>query len=92
MPDVQTIGEAGYPAAVAVTWSGVVGPKGMPAALVDKLNAEVNAVLADPDVQRQFAVIASDPAPMTVTQFAEYIKAQEAKWAGVIRSANISAD
>ena len=92
MPNVPTVVEAGYPAAQAVTWAGMVGPKGMPAEVVNKLNAEVNAVLADPDVQRQFAEIASDPTPMTVVQFSEYIKAQDAKWAAVIKRANITAD
>ena len=64
----------------------------MSADVVSRLIAEINAVLADPKVQKQFADIASDPAPMTVAEFAQYIKAQDAKWGAVIKKGNITAD
>lgn len=92
MSNVPTVAEVGAPAAEAETWAGVVGPARMPAQLVNKLNAEINAVLADPQVRQQYLEIASDPAPMSVTQFAQYIKAQDAKWSAVIKKANITAD
>lgn len=92
LPDVPTLAEAGVPQAEAVTWSGVVGPAKLPAEVIDRLNQEINAVLADPQVQKQFADIASDPAPMTVAKFTEYIQAQDAKWSAVIKRSNIVAD
>ncbi|MDB5875346.1 MAG: tripartite tricarboxylate transporter receptor family protein [Ramlibacter sp.] len=92
MPNVPTLAELGVPAAEAVTWAGVVGPARMPADVVNRLNAEINAVLADPKVQKQFADVASDPAPMTVAEFAQYIKAQDARWSAVIKKGNITAD
>jgi tripartite-type tricarboxylate transporter receptor subunit TctC len=92
LPSVPTLAELGVPAAEAVTWAGVVGPARMPADVVSRLNAEINAALADPKVQKQFADIASDPAPMTVAEFAQYIKAQDAKWGAIIKKGNITAD
>lgn len=92
LPNVPTLAELGIPSAEAVTWAGVVGPARMPADVVSRLNAEINAVLADPKVQKQFAEVASDPAPMTVPAFAQYIKAQDAKWSAVIKNGNITAD
>lgn len=92
LPNVPTLTELGVPAAEALTWAGVVGPARMPADIVSKLNAEINAVLADPKVQKQFLDIAADPAPMTVAEFAQYMKAQDVKWRAVIKKANITAD
>lgn len=92
LPQVPTLAELGLPGAEAVTWSGVVGPARMPAEVVNRLNSEINAVLADPKVRRQLAENASDPAPMGVAEFARYIQAQDQKWSTVIRRANITAD
>lgn len=91
-PNVPTLAEAGAPAAEAVTWAGVVGPARLPADVVNRLNKEINAVLADPKVRKQFADVASDPAPMTVAEFAKYIQAQDAKWSAVIKQGKITTD
>lgn len=92
MPSVPTLAEAGIAGVEAVAWSGVVGPARLPADVVKKLNAEINAVLADPKVQKQFAEIASDVSPMSVADFTQYMKAQDAKWGAVVKRENISAD
>lgn len=92
LPNVPTVAELGIPGAQAEAWAGVVGPAGMQTEAVNKLNAAINAVLAEPQVRQRFAEISSDPAPMTVTQFAQYVKAQDAKWGAVIKRANIAAD
>lgn len=92
LPNVPTVAELGIPGAQAEAWAGVVGPAGMAADSVSKLNAAINAVLVDPQVRRRFADISSDPAPMTVAQFAHYVKAQDVKWGDVIKKANITSE
>lgn len=92
LPDVPTMAEAGVPAAEMVTWVAVVGPAGIPSAIVSKLNAEMNAVLKDPKVIKQLADMASDAAPMTVAQFDRYLKSETLKWGAVIKANNITAD
>jgi tripartite-type tricarboxylate transporter receptor subunit TctC len=92
LPNVPTLAELGIAGVEAVAWSGVVGPANLPAEVVKKLNAEINAVLADPKVQKQFADIASDVSPMSPSEFTQYMKAQDAKWGAVVRRGNITAD
>ncbi len=92
LPNVSTMAEVGFPEAEAVTWSGVVGPAKLPVEIVQRLNAEINAVLADPKVQKQLADIASDPAPMSPAGFIQYLKAQDVKWGAVIKRGNITMD
>ena len=92
LPNVPTLTELGVQGVEAVAWSGVVGPANLPADVVKRLNAEINAVLSDPKVQKQFADIASDVWPMTPAEFTQYMKAQDAKWGAVVRRGNITAD
>jgi tripartite-type tricarboxylate transporter receptor subunit TctC len=92
LPEVPTFAELGIPIADAVAWGGIVGPAKLPAEVVSKLNSEINKVLADPKVQKQLANTASDVMPMSAVDFTRYIKAQDAKWAAVIKNANITAD
>ena len=84
--------EAGVPGAEMVAWTGVVGPSGIPANIIKKLNSEINAVLADPKVVKQLTDLASDPAPMSVGQFDQFLKMETARWSAVIRNNNITAD
>jgi tripartite-type tricarboxylate transporter receptor subunit TctC len=92
LPDVPTMSEAGVPAAEMVTWGGVVGPAKLPADIVKRLNSEINAVLADPAVIGQLNELGYDAAPTTTVQFADLIKADNAKWSAVITRGNIKAD
>lgn len=92
LPDVPTMVEAGVPAAEMVTWGGVVGPARIPTEVVMKLNLELNAVLADPSVVKQLNDLGYDAAPQTVSQFADLIRADNARWSAVIKRGNIKAD
>ena len=92
LPDVPTMAEAGVPGAEMLAWTGVVGPSGIPANIIKKLNSEINAVLADPKVVKQLTDLASDPAPMSVGQFDQFLKMETARWSAVIRNNNITAD
>jgi tripartite-type tricarboxylate transporter receptor subunit TctC len=86
---VPTISEAGAPGYEVTVWFGVVGPAGMPPAIVRKLNSEMNAILKMDDVRRRFLDQGVEPAGGSPTQFSDHIKAEIAKWAKVVRDANI---
>lgn len=92
LPNVPTIAEAGFPAVEMVTWGGVVGPARMPPAIVQKLNAEINAILADPKIMKQHENLGATVAPGTPAQFADLIKADASKWGAVIKAGHISID
>jgi tripartite-type tricarboxylate transporter receptor subunit TctC len=92
LPNVPTIREAGFPEVEMETWGGIVGPANMPEAIVKKLNAEINAVLADPKVVKQHEAFGAMVKPGSAAQYAEQIKADNAKWGAVIRQNNISLD
>jgi tripartite-type tricarboxylate transporter receptor subunit TctC len=92
LPDVPTIREAGFPEVEMETWGGIVGPANLPEPVVKKLNAEINAVLADPKVVKQHEALGARVTPGTPAQFGEQIKADNAKWGAVIRNNNISLD
>ena len=86
---VPTISEAGAPGYEVTVWFGVVGPAGMPSAIVRKLNSEMNAILKMEDVRRRFLDQGVEPAGGSPAQFSDHIKAEIAKWAKVVKDANI---
>ena len=88
LPSVPTVAEF-VPGYEASTWSGIGAPKNIPAQIVDKLNKEVNAGLADPKLVAQFADLGSVPIPMTPAAFGKFIGDEIDKWRSVIRAANI---
>lgn len=84
-PDLPTIAEAGVPGFAVSTWNGIVAPVGVPQAIVDKLNAEINRVLASSALKERFAAIGTEPAGGTPAQFGDLIRSEYAKWGEVIR-------
>jgi tripartite-type tricarboxylate transporter receptor subunit TctC len=92
LPDVPAIAET-VPGFTAVSWFALFGPAGMPADVVDKINAEVRAIFADPKVQRDFLdaqyfeSLAGSPAAL-----AERIRNEEPKWRKLIRDSHISVE
>src|SRR5438309_7015095 len=72
-PDVPTVAEAGVPGYAAPTWSGVIGPAGIPRAIVDKLNAAINRAIQSPTFKERFASIGDEPAGGAPEDFAETI-------------------
>jgi tripartite-type tricarboxylate transporter receptor subunit TctC len=88
LPDIPTVGEfvAGYE---AVTFYGIGAPKSTPADIVDRLNREINAGLADPKLKMRLADLGGVPVPMTPADFGKFIADETGKWAKVIRTANI---
>jgi tripartite-type tricarboxylate transporter receptor subunit TctC len=64
----------------------------MPAAIVTRLNSEVNAILQQPDVKERYAAEGADTAPNTPAWFASYMNAEVAKWAKIVRASGATAD
>jgi tripartite-type tricarboxylate transporter receptor subunit TctC len=91
-PDLPTIAEAGVPGYEAGTWTGVIGPAGMPRPIVLKLNAAVNQAIAGPTFIARFAKIGDEPAGGTPEQFAETIRRDSAKWAEVVKRSGAKID
>jgi len=92
LPDLPTIAEAGYPKFESLAWNGVLVPAGTPKAVVDRLNAEINAVLKMPDVVQKLNAAGFELVGGTPEQFGALIRAESEKWAPVIKSANIKID
>jgi tripartite-type tricarboxylate transporter receptor subunit TctC len=89
MPDVPTIAESGYPGFEASTWSGLVAPKGTPKPIVERLNAEVAKALKNPEMIAKLESDGSEPLGGSSQRFAEFLKAEHAKWGAVIKEAGI---
>ena len=92
LPDVPTIAESGVPGYEANNWWGIVAPAGTPAAIVKRLHAETAAILALPDVQKKFESQGADAVSMTSAEFGKFIRAETAKWAKVVKEADIKAE
>lgn len=91
LPDVPTVAESGYPGFEADQWYGVVAPAGTPAGMVTRLNAEINKILALPEVAQQFAVEGAQPMPTTPQVFGQLIAREIPRWAEVVKAGNVQA-
>jgi tripartite-type tricarboxylate transporter receptor subunit TctC len=89
LPDVPTASEAGLTGYDSTGWFGVVAPAGTPSAVVERLNAEITAALRDDAIQASMRAQGVEPAPTTSEAFESYIRSETAKWAKVIKTANI---
>ncbi len=89
LPDVPTMGEAGYPAVEVQNWQGIIGPKGLPAEIVRILNAAGNKALQDPDLRKTMLEQGNEIAGGTPEQFAALIKSEAPRWGQVVRDAKI---
>lgn len=92
MPDVPTMAEAGLRDYVAVGWQGIMVPAGTPAAAVDRLNAEINKALADPEVKASLASQGLIVVGGSVQQFADFLKQDTARWAATVKASGASVD
>jgi len=89
LPDVPTMRESGVPDFEVNSWYGVCAPAGVPTALLDKLNADVHAVMRIPEVEQRLTELGMPPAPTTREEFDKFMRAEIARWAQVIRDAKI---
>jgi len=88
LPDVPTVADS-LPGYEASQWYGVGAPRQTPAEIVDKLNAEINAALADPGMKARFADIGGEVLTGSPADFGKLIAAETEKWGKVVRAANI---
>ena len=91
LPDVPTIGEF-VPGYEASTWYGVGAPKATPAEIIDKLNKEINAGLADPNIKARIADVGGTVLALSPADFGNFIADETEKWGNVIRALNIKAE
>jgi tripartite-type tricarboxylate transporter receptor subunit TctC len=91
LPDVPTIGEF-VPGYEASTWSGVGAPKATPTEIIEKLNKEINAALADHKIKARLADLGSTPLVGSAADFGKLIADETEKWGKVIHAANIKPD
>jgi tripartite-type tricarboxylate transporter receptor subunit TctC len=89
LPDVPTIAEAGLPGYEATIWLGIMAPAGTPKPIVDKLNAEINKVLGNPDTKAAWAKQGATPIILTPDGFDKYLRTDIEKWAKLIQAAGI---
>ena len=89
MPDLPTVNEAGVPGYDATIWLGIMAPKGTPNAIVDRLNAEIIKAIAAPAMKEAWAKQGAVPMTMTPAEFGVYLEKDIAKWADVIKKADI---
>jgi tripartite-type tricarboxylate transporter receptor subunit TctC len=87
LPDVPTVAEAGLPGFVFDFWIGLLAPAKTPRAVVNKLNAEVRKVMAQPDVIERMAKLGAEPLPMTPERFDAYIKEEFTTLGAVMKAA-----
>jgi tripartite-type tricarboxylate transporter receptor subunit TctC len=91
LPDIPTVGEF-VPGYEASGWGGLGAPKNTSAEIIDTLNKEINAAIADPAISSRIADLGSVPMPMTAGDFAKFIAAETEKWAKVVKFAGIKAE
>lgn len=92
-PDVPTVAESGGPAGYEVTgWTTIATPKNLPKAVADKIQKDIEAVLAEPDFKERFASFGYEPYPTTREQFNAFINAESVKYAEVVKRAKASLD
>jgi tripartite-type tricarboxylate transporter receptor subunit TctC len=92
MPEIPTVAEHGNPGYDAGSWFGALAPAGTPQPVIERLNAELVAILKDPALNAQLTRQMFDITPSTPVEFAHFMDAESRKWAKVIRDNNIKAD
>jgi tripartite-type tricarboxylate transporter receptor subunit TctC len=87
-PEIPTVGDF-VPGYEASQWYGIGVPRNTPTEIVDKLNREINAAIADPGMRARFAAIGGEPLPGSPAEFGKLIAEETEKWAKVVRTAGI---
>lgn len=89
LPDVPTVGEAGFPGYEVAVWWGVVVPHGVPAAVQNKLSLQLTAILQDPETKKRLLMDAAEPRIMTPAQMRRMIHDDVKRWTEVAKTAGI---
>lgn len=89
-PDVPTMAEAGYPAAMVTPWFGIVGPAGMPKDVSAKLSAALARSVASPEVKASLANVGSQAGGATPAEFRALVESETIKWKDVVKKAGVT--
>jgi tripartite-type tricarboxylate transporter receptor subunit TctC len=89
LPEVPTVAEAGIRDYVVTSWQGLAGPAGMPAAIVERLNIEIAAILAEQSVFERLRALGNDPRSSSPDEFRARVIADVGRWTSVVGDANI---
>ena len=92
LPTVPTLAEAGVAGYEISTWWGILGPLGIPAPIVTRLNTELSGITAQPEMLQRLAAEGAEPWRLTSAQFGQHLQSEVDKWIKVARDANIRAD
>jgi tripartite-type tricarboxylate transporter receptor subunit TctC len=90
LPNVPTMAEAGVPGFEVSAWFGLFAPAGVPQPIVERLNADVTAILKSPEMQKQLHDLGAEPELGTPAQYASFAKAEAAKWAQTVKGAGLA--
>jgi tripartite-type tricarboxylate transporter receptor subunit TctC len=91
LPEIPTVGES-VPGYEASLWNGIGAPKGTPAEIVEKLNAEINAALADSNIKGRLSGLGSTTSASSAAEFGKLVAEDTEKWRNLIQAANIKAE
>jgi tripartite-type tricarboxylate transporter receptor subunit TctC len=89
LPDVPTVAEQGYPGFDYTLWVGLWGPAKMPADIAQKINRDVNAALASPDLRGRLQKLGTEPGNMTLEQFSEFVRREIEETKKILQAAGI---
>jgi tripartite-type tricarboxylate transporter receptor subunit TctC len=92
LPDVPTVAEAGYPGFEERSWVGFFAPARTPAAIVNRLNQEINLALASPDLVANIKTRGMDMHPGSPADFAGFVRAEVAKWAQMVKITGVKVE
>jgi tripartite-type tricarboxylate transporter receptor subunit TctC len=91
-PNVPTMAESGFPGFEATTWYGLVGPAKMPTSMAKRMNEDMNKVMQMPDVVEKLEASGASEGGGSPEKFGEFMKAEQAKWAKVIKDGGVKGD
>jgi tripartite-type tricarboxylate transporter receptor subunit TctC len=91
-PTVPTMEEEGYPGFEATTWYGLAGPGKLPTPIAQKINRDVNTILAMPDVQERLDTYGAEDGGGSTEKFAQFIRSEIVKWQKVVKEADVKVE
>lgn len=92
LPELPTIAEQGFPGYGATSWGGILAPAATPAAAIARLNAAVNAILAEPEVKERLALLGAEIVGGTPESFAAHMRREQERYVALVRELGITAE
>jgi tripartite-type tricarboxylate transporter receptor subunit TctC len=92
IPDVPTLAESGLPGFDVEPWFGIVAPAGTPAAIVNRLNAEIGKIMQQNDVKDLLASVGATPSISSPQEFGKFIDSEVTRWADVVKTSGAKAE